>query len=100
MGLLAVHLRGIRQLTRGPGGPLRWTARPHDGDNRCMDWRRLHRPPRGATSVTIISAVAAVVAIVLIYASLLGFGQVPFTVAMYIAVVAILLAVWTSWRRS
>lgn len=63
-----------------------------------MEWRRLHPPPRSAKAIATVSSLAAVTAIVLIYASLLGFGQMPFAVAMYAAVGAILLGAW-AWRR-
>jgi hypothetical protein len=63
-----------------------------------MEWRRVHRPLRGAKVAMIASTLAIVTAIVLIYVSLLGASETAFTVAMYTALAAIVLGMW-AWRR-
>jgi hypothetical protein len=63
-----------------------------------VEWRRVHRPLRGTQAVATLSALAITTAIALIYAFLFGAGQPVFTLAMYLAVAAILLGVW-AWNR-
>jgi hypothetical protein len=63
-----------------------------------MEWRRVHRPLRGAKVIAVATTLAIMTAIALMYAFLFGVGDTAFTVAMYTAIGAILLGMW-AWRR-
>ena len=63
-----------------------------------MQWRRVHRPLRGAKVIMVAGMSAIIAAVVLIYVSLLGSSDTAFAMAMYTAVGGIVLGMW-AWRR-